>query len=426
MKNKNLQLEILDINSSATGTAKIDGFVYFVPYTIDKETVVASPKKMQKNFCITKLEQVLLSSPDRIKPKCKYFGLCGGCDFQHMKYQKQLQTKYQIVKSAFEKSNLDCSHICPVVGCENNFFYRNKINFNIVQNKLCFFDVDNNPIFVESCPLFCDKNIDKIIKATNNFLQNANANFKALHIRVLENQLNFCFVSNQQTNCNFDKLINYFQNTLQLENFSICTSVNCNKQSSNISKTFKTVFGNPTLIADKNFDFKISPLSFLQTNTKMQNVIYQKICDFILPNQTVINAYGGAGLLSALISQKCKFVYSVEISKSSSKDCENLFIKNKITNAKSICGDCKNVIPDLAKQNIDTVVFDPARAGIDNTILETITNCKIKNIVYLSCNLQTFVRDVSKLNNYKIVSVIPYDMFPQTKHIEILALLQLK
>lgn len=422
MENKNLNLQILDINSSGSGTAKLDGYVCFVPYTIDGENVLASVCNKQKNYCTACLQKILTSSPHRTKPFCKYFGKCGGCDFQHMDYKKQLQTKTDITKSLFQKANLQCQHFFPTVPCENIFYYRNKINFNIVNNKLCFFDNSNTPFAVDSCPLFCDKNLDKIIFSVNNFLQNTPHSFKALHIRALENQYNFCFVSNTKCNCDFGDLVENLKHIFQ--NFSICTSVNPNPQSSNISNKINTIFGNPNIKISDALQFEIAPQSFLQTNQIVQNKIYNTVTQKILPDQTVINAYGGAGFLSANLAQKCKFVYSVEISASATNDCKKLFKTNNITNATAICGDCKDIIPNLAKQNIDTIVFDPARAGIDPKILETLTNCSIKNIIYLSCNPKTLIRDLLLLQNYKITSVTPFDMFPQTKHIEVLVTLQ--
>ena len=423
--NKGIQLDILDINSSGSGTAKIDGLVCFVPFCIDGERVIAKVEKQHKNFCMAKLESVVCASKDRVESKCKYFGVCGGCDFQHINYQKQLETKTQIIKSMLNKAKVKFQKLEPTVPSEKKFAYRNKINFNIVQNKLCFFDQENMPLFVDFCPLFCDDKLKNIIFYVNKFLQNTNQNFKALHLRTLENQYNFCFVSNVKTSCNFDALAKDLKNLCS--KFSICTSVNKVKNSSNISSTVKAVVGDGKICVDKDLKFCVSPQSFLQTNTQMQNKIYDVIANQISPKQTVINAYGGAGLLSAILAKKSKFVYSVEISLSATKDCQKLFLENDIKNAEAICGDCKDVVPSLATQNVDTIVFDPARAGVDQQILEAVIKSKIQNIIYLSCNPQTFIRDAKFLEqSYNLKSVTPFDMFPQTKHIETLAVFEKK
>ena len=434
--NKEIQLDILDINSSGSGTAKIDGLVCFVPFCIDGERVIAKVEKQHKNFCIAKLESVVCASKDRVEPKCKYFGVCGGCDFQHINYQKQLETKTQIIKSMLNKAKVKFQKLEPTVPSEKNFAYRNKINFNIIQNKLCFFDQENMPLFVDFCPLFCDDKLKDIIFYVNKFLQNTNQNFKALHLRTLENQYNFCFVSNNTENCDFESLTNDLKNILCTQDctnkktckaFSICTSENKVKNSSNIGNHVQNIVGDGKICVDKDLKFCVSPQSFLQTNTQMQNKIYDVISNQISPKQTVINAYGGAGLLSAILAKKSKFVYSVEISLSATKDCQKLFLENDIKNAEAICGDCKDVVPSLATQSVDTIVFDPARAGVDQQILKAVIKSKIQNIIYLSCNPQTFVRDAKFLEqSYNLKSVTPFDMFPQTKHIETLAVFEKK
>lgn len=232
-------------------------------------------------------------------------------------------------------------------------------------------------------------------------------------------------MSNVKTSCNFDALAKDLKNLCS--KFSICTSVNKVKNSSNISSTVKAVVGDGKICVDKDLKFCVSPQSFLQTNTQMQNKIYDVIANQISPKQTVINAYGGAGLLSAILAKKSKFVYSVEISLSATKDCQKLFLENDIKNAEAICGDCKDVVPSLATQNVDTIVFDPARAGVDQQILKAVIKSKIQNIIYLSCNPQTFVRDAKFLEqSYNLKSVTPFDMFPQTKHIETLAVFEKK
>ena len=435
--NKEIKLDILDINSSGSGTAKIDdGLVCFVPFCIDGERVIAKVEKQHKNFCMAKLESVVCASKDRVEPKCKYFGVCGGCDFQHIIYKKQLETKTQIIKSMLNKANVKFQKLEPTVPSEKVFAYRNKINFNIIQNKLCFFDQENMPLYVDFCPLFCDDKLKDIIFFVNKFLQNTNQNFKALHLRTLENQYNFCFVSNVKTSCNFDVLANDLKNILCTQDctnkkacktFSICTSVNKVKNSSNIGNHVHNVVGDGKIYLSNDLELCVSPQTFLQTNTQMQNRIYDTIASQILPDQIVINAYGGAGLLSAILAKKSKFVYSVEISLSATKDCQKLFLENDIKKAEAICGDCKDVVPSLATQSVDTIVFDPARAGVDQQILKAVIKSKIQNIIYLSCNPQTFVRDAKVLEqSYNLKSVTPFDMFPQTKHIETLAVFEKK
>lgn len=173
---------------------------------------------------------------------------------------------------------------------------------------------------------------------------------------------------------------------------------------------------------------QVSPASFLQVNEDVQNRIYEDIQKLVSAKKNVLNAYGGTGLLAAILAKNSQKVFSVEINKSAAKDCAALFENNNIMNAFSICGDCRVEIPKvLATDSIDCVVVDPPRAGVEKSILETIKKTDIPEILYLSCNPQTLIRDLKILQeSYYIDFVQPYDMFPQTYHIETLVKLTKK
>jgi len=176
-------------------------------------------------------------------------------------------------------------------------------------------------------------------------------------------------------------------------------------------------------------NYPIFPLSFIQINNKIKEEIYKNILNIVKNYDCVIDAYSGAGLLSALISKQNKKVYAIEIDESASNACVELCKINNIKNVKSICGRCEDNIPKiLNEQKIDCAVLDPARKGVDALTLQSIKNNNIETIVYLSCNPATLCRDLKILcedEKYIIEFVQPYDMFPQTSEVETLVVLNI-
>lgn len=416
---------IVDIGTNGNGVAKKDGVVYFVPFTITGEKILASVNRIEKNFCTCTTEKIISPSKNRVSPNCPYFGKCGGCQLQHISKQVQLEYKTKQVKNSLEKFLHQNVEVLPCIS-KNDYHYRNKINFSIANNKLCFSDNSNNFFEVKTCPLFV-YDLTQIIEIINIYLSANKPNLKALHIRLLDNIFQFTFVSNDNVIPNFNDLINNFKE-INL-NFSLTFCINKIKNSSNIIGETKCIYGLEKLeYASFGVKNKISPASFLQINEPIQNAIYKNINEKISGSNNVINAYGGTGILSSIIAKKAKKVYSIEINKQAHKNCLEMINTNKIKNITAICGDCKIELPKiLEKEKISHIIFDPPRSGIDSSIINCLNKLDINNIIYLSCNPATLSRDLKLFSDiYELESVQPYDMFPQTYHVETLVFLKRK
>lgn len=420
-------MQIIDIGANGSGVAREGGQVCFVPFSIDGEVVEASIIKQEKRFCLARVDKVLKPSSCRVPAVCPYFEKCGGCQLQHMNYDKQLCYKTNFIKTEFERA-FGCEiDVEKCISSKNQLKYRNKINFNIKNNKLCFLDENNNPIQINFCPLFCSEINEKIIGVFNDYFSCTKHTFSALHIRKIAEKYQFTLISTSFELKNSTFLINSLKN-LNIE-FSLFVSINCDVRSSNITEQIECKYGEPTIeYVVCGVVCQISPASFLQVNECVQNMIYADIAKFISGGKNVINAYGGTGMLAAMLEKHAQKVFSVEINRSAARDCEKLFEKNQIANAISICGDCKNEIPKILNKNhIDCMVVDPPRAGVAASILDVIKKTDIPEILYLSCNPQTLLRDLKILKEqYFIDFVQPYDMFPQTYHIETLVKLSRK
>lgn len=417
--------QIVDNGANGYGIAKQDGIVCFVPFSISGEEVLIHTKKFGKNFCECALDEVVSPSPSRVTPQCPYFGKCGGCTLQHMDKKSQLEYKTNQVKTILQralKKELSTNFCIS----ENSYHYRNKLNFAIVKNKPCFADTDGNFFPVENCPLFvCD--ISHIIDIVNKYMSTIKTSFRAFHLRLLDGCYQFVFVSDSYEFPSSQQLIDAFlQEKLK---FSLNLCKNTQKNSSNITDDLICLYGEENQPYDiLGLESLVSPAAFLQVNKDVQNKIYEDIANLIPKDANVINAYGGTGILAAIIARLANVVYSVELNRGASQNCREIASQNHISNLVSICGDCKNEIPKiLKKQKITHIVFDPPRNGVNRNILELVANTKIENIIYLSCNPSTLARDLEMLcENYEVMLIQPYDMFPQTHHIETLVALRLK
>ncbi len=417
------KLDIIDNGSFGNGIGKIDGKAYFVPFTIKGEKVLVHLTSIGKKFCECELDEIITPSQNRVTPKCKYFSKCAGCSLQHMNKTCQHEFKTNYVANTLRKTLGEKIKVNPCIGL-NEYNYRNKANFSIRNYELCFFDEQHEAVFVDECPIFRGE-LSQIIVVINTYLKSIKPKFRAVHIRNLNGVFQITFVSNTYDFPNSRSLISEILS--KNINFSLNICKNTTKNSSNLTNDIICIHGEEKLDYEiLNIKNKISPSSFLQVNAHIQNKIYEDIIALLSSTDTVINGYGGTGILSAIAAQKSKFVYSVEINRDAYKNCLEMINKNNLKNITAFCGDCKSIIPELVKNNeVSFIIFDPPRSGIDQSILDIIKESNIPNLLYLSCNPSTLARDLSSLKEkYDIISVQPYDMFPQTAHVETLVYLK--
>lgn len=444
-KNDELIVTIQNLGANGEGVAVLDDMPIFIPFALPNEKVKIKILKVLKNFCYAKLLEVLDSSKDRVEPKCPVFTKCGGCQLQHLDYAKQLEFKRELVANNFKKfANLsfDVSECEP---SKNEYDYRNKlslpvgVNYQkmgdkiIPQNVLGLYAINSNRIVpTNTCDItgeWCKELVCIALeyleksgeKSFDNTMQTGN--IKHLVARYLDGNLMLTVVSKlgkiKSPNLLIDLLKTKFQN------FSLFVNTNSKNTNVILSEKFELLYGSSTQkLNTYGINYEISPQSFLQVNFDIQNKIYQLVLDNIESNTQVINAYSGAGLLTAILSQKAKQVYGVEIAKSAHDNANKLALDNNIGNITNICADCAVEMPLLAKK-LDLsnlmVVLDPPRKGCDERVLQSILEASPKTIIYISCNSATLARDVKLLmdsKQYKIDFIKPFDMFPQTRNVE--------
>lgn len=449
-KNKEYIFDIISQGYEGEGIAKIDNkYPIFIEGALKGEKVKVRIVKVNKNFAYGKLMEVLEASEERVNPPCAIYKRCGGCKLQHASYKAQLDFKWDRVKDCVSKiGKLDPSIVKYPLGMENPWRYRNKVQLPIGlingEVKIGFFAPRSHDIIdMESC-LIQDEIGDKVVKLTREWIEKFNIrpynvdgeyDEKGIvrHIMIRRgfttNEVMVVLVTNGENLPHKEEFVD-----LMVKNIpgikSVIQNINSKKTNVILGLESKTLWGEDTIsdyIGD--FRFNISPLSFFQVNPTQTEVLYGKALEYanLTGNEEVFDAYCGTGTITLFLSQKAKKVYGVEIIPQA---IDNAWInakENKVENVEFFVGESEVVIPDLINKGVkaDVVVVDPPRKGCDKKLLDAITNIDAKKIVYVSCDPSTLGRDLQVLeeNGYKTLEVQPVDMFPNTAHIENVALL---
>ncbi len=417
-----MQLEIFDYGMNGEGVAKQDGKIILVPHTLKGEIVDAEIIKDYENYAQAKLSSVLTPSSNRVLPACPYFYKCGGCNLLHMNYGEQLNYKTLLVKKTIKKiCNIEFE-VSPCVPCSNTFNYRNKISFSVKNNTIGFKkETTHNITAIKSC-LIANNEINKILSIFTNWLnENSVEVVKNLVIRHLNNQTLIGVVTTSYID------LNGFISALksELSSFGVYEIVNTRKDSVVLSGKVFHIFGlNSIQIVDYDLTYSVDLLGFHQTNTEIQNKIYDYVLNLICDNDVVVNGFSGQGLLSAAICKKARKVIGIEINASSHKSADQLKKANHITNLTNVCGDFFEEFKKY-KKTASTVIVDPSKKGCGKLAMQEI--CGVKNIIYISCNPVALAKDINVIKDkYHIESITPFDMFPNTNSVETVIKLKIK
>lgn len=447
-KNKSYVMTIDDLGSEGEGIGKIEGFAVFVEGALPQEEIEVLIVKVKKRFAYGKLQKVLKASPQRVTPLCAVAAKCGGCQLQHLSYEGQLQYKTKKVKNALQKiAQIENVEVLSTLGMSDCWRYRNKVQFPVGSDngklKIGFYGKRSHRI-VDTQQCFLQHEMsDKIIEIIRAFVeqyaisvydeQNHRGLLRHILIKVgfSTGQVMVCFVINGEELPHCDVIVE------QLQQIKGMTSVvlNVNKQKTNVILGQKNiVVWGKECIVDKidHFEFEISPLSFFQVNPVQTKVLYQKALEFadLKGEETVLDLYCGIGTISLFFAQKAKSVVGCEIVAEAVADAQKNAKRNHVQNVEFVQGAAEDVAQMLYQKGLkaDVVVIDPPRKGCDKRVLDTIVHINPQKIVYVSCDPATMARDVKILieQNYDLKMVQPVDMFPHSKHVECVVLIQRK
>lgn len=450
-KNEVYELEIIDNGTSFEGIAKIDNKVVFIPGAIIGEKVLARIIKVNKDYAIGKIEEIIVKSPYRQNAICDVFKRCGGCSAQHICYNTQLFLKNKLVANVLRKQKIDTGVLdTSTIGMGMPYYYRNKAQYPVRYENgktvMGFYAKRSHQIIENDCCFIQNRVIDILAKEVFDLLlkydfvgydeSTLNGDIRHILIRRGLHTGNIMIViivnKNQLLE---DKRFITLVNELTKNNRNIkSVYLNLNDKSTNeiLGEQEVKIYGN-NYICDYigDYNFCISPKSFFQVNTLQAEVLYEILKEnlSLSGDEVIFDLYSGVGSIGIYLSDKVKYIYGIEIEKQA-VEMANINLKlNDIENAEYIAGSVEDKIEEFNNRNItpDVIVVDPPRKGLDEKSIEYILNFNSKKIGYVSCNPATLARDLKILScKYDIWRVIPVDLFPNTEHIECIAILNLK
>lgn len=403
-------IKIDSLDHYGKGITKIDGKIAFIENALPTEIVEVKINKNKKNYIEGSVKKYITKAKNRVNVGCPYYDFCGGCNIMHLPYNEQLKFKQEKIQNIISKYLNDNIKINNIISSDLNFNYRNKVTFQ-VKEKVGFYKNNTYDIInVENC-LISNKLINNSIKYLK---QLELKNIKKITCRTGSNQL---MIIIEIKNIKNIKNINLNIEPLK----EIADSIYLK-----IDNEYKLLFGNKNIFETlDNYKYVISPDSFFQINTNTCLKLYNKVKEYIGKNKNIIDLYCGTGSIGIFINENNN-VLGVEINDSAIKDA---IINKRINNLKNInfiCGDSGKKLKKL-NFNPDIIIVDPPRNGLNQETINNILKFNAKKIIYVSCDPMTLARDLKIFSkNYNILEITPFDMFPNTHHVECVSLLNLK
>ena len=448
-KNYEYEVEIIDNGYEGEGIAKIEDFTIFIPGAIKGEKCRILIVKVNKAFAFGKLIEVIKKSNNRVQADCSTYKRCGGCSLRHIKYEETLDIKRGMVQNLVNKTLNINVKVNNVIGMEIPYYYRNKLQYPVGIDK------NNNPIMgvfanrtheiipVTNC-LIQNREAEKVAKKVFEFIKqndisiyNENTRKGAIRhivvkIGIRTDEMMCIIVSNQENFKQEDKLVEVIKSEFPKVK-TIIKNIN-NRNTNVILGDRNIILYGDGFIYDKlgEYTFKISPMSFYQTNPIQTEVLYSKAIEFAkLDKEDVLcDLYCGIGTIGIFASNKVKQVYGIEIVEEAVEAARENAKLNNIDNVEFIAGDVEEAFKQLIEEkNVKptAIIVDPPRRGLDNTTINKILDLEVKRVVYVSCNPATMVRDLKMLEEkYEVKEIQPVDMFPFTSHVECVSVLKLK
>jgi len=453
-------LQIVDIAEEGKGVAKSDELVVFVEKAVPGDVVDVRVVKKKKNFAEAVIETLHTSSELRTDPFCQHFGTCGGCKWQHMQYEAQLQFKYKSVEAALQRlAKIDTSMMEPILGSAEDTYYRNKLEYTFSNKRwLDRGDMgDTADLEMNALGFHVPLRFDKILDIQHCYLQaepsntlrnqvrnyairmglsfydlrNHTGNLRNLIIRTSSTGevmvvVVFAYVEQEQV----DAMMTYIQSEFP-DITSLLYIINQKKNDTIFDQEVITFAGRDHIYEEMNgLQFKIGAKSFYQTNSLQAFELYKITKEFadFKGDELVYDLYTGAGTIANFVAGGVKQVVGIEYVPTAIEDAKINSQKNGIENTIFYAGDMKDILTAdfiASHGKPDVVITDPPRAGMHADVVDRLLEMEAEKIVYVSCNAATQARDIALLvEKYEVVRIKPVDMFPHTQHVENVVLLK--
>ncbi len=451
---------VQDYAAEGKSLARVEGKVVFIEGAVPGDIVDVQLSKNKADWAEGHTIQIHEYSADRVTPFCTHFGVCGGCQWQMLPYEKQLFYKQkQVTDNLTRIAKVALPPIAPIIGADATEYYRNKMEYTFATRKYIpteeFRSMKAAGASFENQPGAAGFHVrgffDKVVEIDTCFLQAEPTNFirKKVAKFIVENGLTFydikkhegwirnLLVRNSTTGELMVNVVIAFEDEVNrinlldslLQSFPTITTllftINSKKNDSLYDQNPITYFGKGYIMEQlENLQFKISPKSFFQTNSKQAEKLYSVTREFaeLNGNQLVYDLYCGTGSIGLFVSKQAKKLIGVELVADAIEDAKENAAINKVTQAEFFAGDVIDICDDAFFEKHgkpDVVITDPPRAGMHEKLIKKLLEMAAPIVVYVSCNPATQARDLGLLSEkYCVTKIQPVDMFPHTLHIE--------
>ena len=471
-KNDSICAVTTGIGSNGEGIIRHEGVTFFVPACLPGEKVRFKVLKIKGNIGYGKAEEILTPAEERVREKCPVFSKCGGCCLQHLDYSAQLLHKSGVVKDALRKiAGLDIS-VPLTVKSEKPYGYRNKLQIPVGVDKdgktvVGFYAEHSHRIVpVQACAIHpewserltdCVKRYMRECAVKGYDEEKKTGAIRHIVAREIGGNYIITLVTAKRQLPNIPYLLGLLAENFH--NFTLYLNFNDGDTNVIFGKEFELLHGAGFFEAEEQgIRYEAGPVTFLQVNENVRGKLYKDALKTVCQDgdEVVVDAYSGGGLLTAMLAKKAKRVYGIELEAEASRCAENLKIKNGLKNMTNICGYVEERLPEVLQKEKGEklrLILDPPRAGIARSVVNALLASGIPKLTIISCNPATLARDLGILTGrlierdgeliknpayaekgaeetltgyYAIEKIQPYDMFPQTKHVETLVVLQRK
>lgn len=454
--------EITGVAAEGKSLGRWNDLVVFVPYGAPGDIIDLKITRKKHSFAEGSIARMVKPSEMRVEPFCEHFGLCGGCKWQHLPYEFQLQCKQQQVVDALERiAKVEIPEINPILGSAQTQRYRNKLEFTFSnKNWLTREQLESGEEFDRDALGFhIPGSFDKVLNINKCWLQDSISDDIRLFVRNYAKEKGYSFYDIRNNEGFMRMIMVRVASTGEImlvvvfsepnqsaiddvmgaikEKFPQITSlmyvVNL-KVNDNIADQEIILFSGRDYIEEEmeGLKFRVGPKSFYQTNSKQAYELYKvaRRMAKLTGNELVYDLYTGTGTIANFVSRQARKVIGIEYVPEAIEDAKLNSRVNGIENTLFYAGDMKDVLTDafVAEHGRpEVMIVDPPRAGMHEDVVNVILNAEPDRIVYVSCNPATQARDLAMLDvKYRVVEIQPVDMFPHTHHVENVVGLELK
>ncbi len=455
------KVKIEDIGAEGKALARVGNIVVFTRLAIPGDVVDLQVTKNRKRYQEAIVTQTHEHSKDKVKAFCGHFGICGGCKWQYLPYNKQLFYKEKQVSDQLKRiGKLELPDVSPILGSANDTFYRNKLEFTFSNKRwLSSDEIKSGDTLqnLDALGFHVPGLFDKVINIEKCWLQpepsNKIRNF--IYGYAIDNELSFFDIKGQngflrtliiRTSAAGGTMVivSFFRENIEKrtrlldaikkefpEITSLMYVINEKGNDTITDQEIKLFSGKDHILEEmEGLKFKIGPKSFYQTNSGQSYILYKVVREFarLTGAETVYDLYTGTGTIANFVAQNAKKVVGIEYVPEAIEDAKVNSQINSITNTSFFAGDMKLTLTDSFVEEHgkpEVIITDPPRAGMHANVIETILRINPERIVYVSCNPATQARDLALMSDcYRILEVQPVDMFPHTHHVENVVLLE--